>query len=95
MGTIILIKARAERGRSRFIYDKHVSFPVVSGRILGVDWVIDAMIFFRDHSSSFHFHSFPIAFFLGFISSFKSYCSRAQVVGRTLVHEFHIYASHL
>ena len=42
--------------------------------------------------ASYHFQSFLHAFFLCFL--FRSCYSNAQVFGRTLVHEFHVFYSH-
>ena len=49
---------------------------------------------FFSPSCSFNFHYFMLAFFLCFFVLFKSYCSHAQVFGRTLVHEVDIFYSH-
>ena len=37
------------------------------------------------------FHSFLLAFFLYFFVVFQFYCSHAEVFGKTLLHEFHIF----
>ena len=49
-----------------------------------------ALIFFRTRCT-FHFHSFLLAFFLRLFVLFQTCCSHAQVFGRTLLHEFHIF----
>ena len=50
------------------------------------DLIICFHLFFRVRFSSFHIHSPQLASFLCFIVLFQSYCSHAQLFGRTLVH---------
>ena len=60
------------------------------GRTVGQSYSQAVGTFLCVRCISFHFLSFPLAFFRCFWSLFQSYCSNAPVFGRTLVQEFHI-----
>ena len=73
---------------------------VVSDRLrtLVCDWMsfsdfgqLGRWDFFRAHSASLHFHSSLLTIVPYFFVLFKFCCSRAQVSGRTFVHEFHFF----
>ena len=49
---------------------------------------------FIAHLGHFHFHSFLLLSFLFFFVFFHSCRFHAQVFGRTLMHEFHVFYSH-
>ena len=57
-------------------------------------WTIRSTGLFRAHCTSFPIHSFLLTFFPFIFLLFQSCWSHAQVFGRTLVHEFHIFYSH-
>ena len=63
------------------------------GRYAHAIFWTSGILYFHAHLTSFHFHSFVLAFFLCFIVLFKSCCPHAQVFERTVVHEFHIFYS--